>query len=264
MRVGHAAERSAADAAAPALRLAGQQSAGTPLSQASLARSTAAESSAVLQRGAGTSGGSSASMRRLGNSLTLSTSTKSVLRRSRCTGSPASTASADRMDVASTTTSGCSSQKSLASPKNATPSAAAAGPCGERDGASTCGARVGARVGGRARAAPSVGSGARGAGGRRRPHCQAALRRGVKRAAVKGGGRCRGARLVAGGHQALGQELAEGAEADDADAQLALPRQQLLRLVLKVERHRRVQRAHAQRAGARQATWPAPSPLPAG
>ncbi len=69
---------------------------------------------------------------------------------------------------------------------------------------------------------------------------------------------------MAGGHQALGQELAERAKADDADAQLARPRQQLLRLVLKVERHRRVQRAHTQRARARQATCAAPSPLPAG
>ena len=64
-------------------------------------------------------------MSRFGNSLTESTSTKSVLRRKRCTGRLLRTASRDRMLLARMTTSGCSSQKSLASVKKDTPSAAA-------------------------------------------------------------------------------------------------------------------------------------------
>jgi len=51
----------------------------------------------------------------LENSLTERTSTKSVLRLSLCIGSDVNTASVDRMDVHSRTTSGCSSQKSFAS-----------------------------------------------------------------------------------------------------------------------------------------------------
>lgn len=61
------------------------------------------------------------SMSRFGNSLTERTSTKSVLRFKRWTGRAPKTASIDRIDVAKTTTSGCSSQKSLMSLKNDTP-----------------------------------------------------------------------------------------------------------------------------------------------
>lgn len=57
----------------------------------------------------------------LENSLTERTSTKSVLRLSLCIGSDVSTASVDRMDVHSRTTSGCSSQKSFASLPRITP-----------------------------------------------------------------------------------------------------------------------------------------------
>ena len=51
-----------------------------------------------------TSGGSRDSMRRLGNSFTDSTSTNSVLRRSRCTGSAPSTVPSDRIEHAKMTT----------------------------------------------------------------------------------------------------------------------------------------------------------------
>ena len=64
-----------------------------------------------------TSGGSRLSMRRLGKAFTESTSTKRVLRFRRCTGRAPTTPSSDRMEGAKTTTSGCSSQKSLASLK---------------------------------------------------------------------------------------------------------------------------------------------------
>ena len=68
-----------------------------------------------------TCAGSLARNKRFGNSFTDSTSTNRVLRLSRCTGRLLSTASVDRMDDASMTTSGCSSAKSSASWKKWTP-----------------------------------------------------------------------------------------------------------------------------------------------
>ena len=62
-----------------------------------------------------TCAGSLARNNRFGNSFTDSTSTNRVLRLSRCTGRLFNTASVDRMDDASMTTSGCSSAKSSAS-----------------------------------------------------------------------------------------------------------------------------------------------------
>ena len=62
-----------------------------------------------------TSGGSNYSSNRFGNSLTDSTSTNNVFRLNRCTGSSRNTASVESIAVHRTTTSGCSSQKSLAS-----------------------------------------------------------------------------------------------------------------------------------------------------
>ncbi|PVH47262.1 hypothetical protein PAHAL_4G019500 [Panicum hallii] len=72
------------------------------------------------------SSGSAPRRRFLGNSLTESTSAKRVSRRRRCTGSERTTASAERMEVARSSTSGWHSQRSCGSGKNRAPRVAAA------------------------------------------------------------------------------------------------------------------------------------------
>jgi hypothetical protein len=70
--------------------------------------------------------GSRSSIRRFGNSLTESTSTKRVERLKRCRGRPSRTARAERMEQQRSTTSGCCSAKSSTSGWNVAPTCFAA------------------------------------------------------------------------------------------------------------------------------------------
>ncbi|KAG0516101.1 hypothetical protein BDA96_10G333700 [Sorghum bicolor] len=73
----------------------------------------------------------------LGNSFTESTSAKRVSRRRRCSGSDRTTDSADRMEVARSTTSGWHSHRSCGSEKKSAPMDAAAAEWSDRECAST-------------------------------------------------------------------------------------------------------------------------------
>lgn len=122
------------------------------------------------------------------------------------------TDSSERMEVARTTTSGCSSQKSSASVKYLTPREAARSWYGERDVAMTC-------HGGQGRSAedmqppPAAG----------RAHSPAGRAGGqpAKHTAPSPLPALRCSHLVPSLHHALGQELAKGAKAHDADLQPA-------------------------------------------
>ena len=79
------------------------------------------------------SGGKASRRRFFGNSLTERTSTKRVLRLSRCRGRDWRTRSVEIMEVQRRITSGCSSQRSCGFVKNETPSDAAAWEWSERE-----------------------------------------------------------------------------------------------------------------------------------